>query len=87
MRYHYRLMSPLESVNSLDGNWDDRVLQHCSPRSLFLGLVLMLFLLGAYAAAIIYQAVHHARLWWQVFPWIAVGILCYAYGRIIYRRL
>jgi hypothetical protein len=81
-------MNLFESFNTLNRSWDERVLEHQSVRKVFLWLLASLFVLGADASLAIYQAVRLHRFDWSNLPVFAVlGIICFRYSRIIYRRL
>jgi hypothetical protein len=77
-----------ESFEFLDRGRDIRVLENQSLRSVFLWLLLLLFLLGADTAITAYQVFRlHLFNWSIVFNLPVVGLLAVRYARMIYRRL
>jgi len=77
-----------ESFEYLDRGWDVRVLENCSDRWLFVGTVLLVFVLGMDVAVTIYQAfLFHRFNWTEALNMVAVGIVACRYSRLIYRRL
>jgi hypothetical protein len=77
-----------ESFEFLDRGWDIRVLENQPLRSVFLWLLLLLFLLGADTVVEAYVIFHLHRFNWPiVFNLPVVGFLGFRYARIIYRRL
>jgi len=79
---------PLESFELLNRGWDIRLLESQSLRTVFVILLLDLFMLGMLTTVMIFQAVRLHR-----FDWTAAGLLLlfilsgFRYGRVIYRRL
>jgi hypothetical protein len=92
-RYNRQEMSLFESFNFLnrDRSWDDRVLENQSLRSVFLGLLVSLFVLGAGTALAMYQLFHHHRFdYFSDAPILMIpmlGFYSFRCARIIYRRL
>jgi uncharacterized membrane protein YoaK (UPF0700 family) len=80
-------MSLFESFNILLNRGDDRMLEHRSVRSVFLWLLILLFILGADAGLALYRFFHHHFDWTDLLVIVALGIICYRYARMIYRRL
>ena len=78
---------PFESFDFLNRGWDVRALENASLRSIFLWLLLGLFVLGMDASMGLYIFVHQHRF--NPVP-VAVFVLwafvMFRYGRIIYRR-
>ena len=67
---------------------DGRLLEHNSPRKVFVWLLLLMFLLGANAALTIYQTMRLRRFDWSdgtVLP--LLGFLVLRLARTIYRQL
>jgi hypothetical protein len=68
-RHGYNLagMSRLfESFDLLDRGWDVRVLENQSLRSVFLGLLGMLFALGLSTAMLTYDLFHRHHVAWSI---------------------
>ena len=88
-RYNGLEMSRLfESFEFLDRGWDVRVLESQSPRSIFLWLLPVIFLLGAGTAIIAYQIFHLRHFNWEsVLNLLVLVLIAFRYARIIYRRL
>ena len=81
-------MSLFESFSTLNRSWDDRVLEHQSVRKVFLWLLASLFVFGAVVSITIYQDFRFNRFAWADLPVLALlGIACFRYARIVYRRL
>jgi hypothetical protein len=81
-------MSLFASFSSMNRTREDRLLEHNSPRKLFVWLLLLMFLLGGNAALTAYQALRHHRLDWAettVIPLLV--ILLIPLFRTIYRQL
>jgi hypothetical protein len=77
-----------ESFEFLDRGWDVRALENQSLRSVFLWLLLMLFLLGGEALMTAYQVFRLHRFNWSIVPNVLVlSLIAFRYARIIYRRL
>jgi hypothetical protein len=77
-----------ESFEFLDRGWDVRVLESQSLRSVFIWLLVLVFLLGADAAFIAYQIVRHHRFDGSIIlNLLTLGFIAYRYTRIIIRRL
>ena len=67
---------------------DIRVLESQSLRSMFVWLLVLVFLLGADVALIAYQIFHQHRLnWSEGANMIIVGFMGFRYSRLIYRKL
>jgi len=67
---------------------EDRLLEHNSPRKLFVWLLLLIFLLGGNAAVTAYQAFRNHRFDWSestVLPLLVVLVV--PLFRAIYRQL
>ena len=87
--YTSREMSRLfESFEFLNRGWDDRALENSSVRTIFLCLLLGLFILGMITFMLIYMFFQQHR-----FNLIAVtnsllwAVIMFRYARIVYRRL
>jgi hypothetical protein len=81
-------MGLFESFSTLNRTWDDRVLEHLSVRTVFLCVLVSLFMLGADLSIVVYQAFRSHRFDWADLPILALlGIFCFRYARIVYRRL
>ncbi len=81
-------MSLLESFNSMNRTREERLLEHNSPRKLFVWLLLLMFLLGGNATLTAYQAFRNHRFDWSeitVIPLLA--ILVVPLFRAVYRQL
>lgn len=81
-------MSLLESFSSLNQTRENRLLEHNSPRKLFVWLLLLMFVLGGNAALTAYQALRNHRFDWSeitVLPLLV--ILVPPLFRAIYRQL
>lgn len=77
-----------ESFDFLNRGWDVRTLESQSPRSMFLWLLPLVFLLGADTAFMAYQIFHLHRLNWSIaLNLLVLALPAYRYGRLIYRRL
>jgi hypothetical protein len=86
--YNLPRMKLFESFNTLNRSWDERVVEHQSVRKMFVWMLISLLVLGADASLEIYQAVRLHRFDWSNLPvFIVLGIICFRYSRIIYRRL
>jgi hypothetical protein len=78
----------LESFEFLNRGWDIRLLEGQSLRSVFVMLLLELFMLGMLTAMALYEAVRHHHFNWStvfLFPVFILPVVRYA--RLIYRRL
>jgi len=77
-----------ESVNSLGREWDVRVLESCSLRSLFVSLLLLMFVIGMLVSMTLYGIVqlHHFN-WGLALPLAALCLPFFRAAHIIYRRL
>jgi hypothetical protein len=75
-----------ESFEYLDRGWDIRVLEGLSLRSVFLWLILLLFLVGMDAGIELYKFFHFHRI---DPPWLLPiwAILAFRYSRLVYLRL
>jgi hypothetical protein len=79
---------PLESFEFLNRGWDIRILETQSPRSVFVVLLLDLFMLGMLTSMTIYEAVHLHRFNWSTAFLFPVFILAvFRYAPVVYRRL
>jgi Ni/Fe-hydrogenase subunit HybB-like protein len=79
---------PLESFEFLNRVWDIRVLETQSLRSVFVFLLLGMFVLGMLSSMTIYQAVHLHRFDWTAAFLSPVFILAaFRYAPVLYRRL
>ena len=79
---------PLESFGFLNRSWDIRILETQSLRSVFVALLLAVFMLGMLTSMTVYEAVRLHRLDWSVaflFPVFVLSVCRYA--PLIYRRL
>ena len=83
-----RMSRPLESFEFLNRGWDVRLLESQSLRSVFVMLLVALFMLGMLTSMTIYQAVrlHHFNSSSAML--LLVFILpVFRYAPVIYRRL
>jgi hypothetical protein len=79
---------PLESFEFLNRGWDIRILETQSLRSVFVVLLLALFMLGMLTTLTIYEAVRLHRFNWTaafLFPVFMLAVIRYA--PMVYRRL
>ena len=79
---------PLESFEFLNRGWDIRILETQSLRSVFVMLLLALFMLGMLTSMTIYEAVRLHRFNWStafLFPIFILSV--FRYAPLIYRRL
>lgn len=78
----------LDSFEYLNRGWDTRILETQSLRSVFVVLLLDLFMLGMLTSMTIYEAVRHHRFDWataSVLPIFILGV--FRYAPLVYRRL
>jgi len=81
-------MSLFESFSSMNRSREDRLLEHNSPRRVFLSLLLLMFLLGANAALTAYKAFRlHSFDWSKSTVLLLLVILVVQLSRTIYRQL
>jgi len=81
-------MSPFKPVSLMNRSRDVRLLEHNSPRSLFIWVLVLVFLFGANAALTMYQAFRSHRFDGPetiVLP--VLGILILRLSRTVYRLL
>ena len=79
---------PLESFEFLNRGWDTRVLEAQSLRSVFVLLLLGLFMLGVLTSMMVYDAIRLHRFNWSAAFLIPVFILAvFRYAPMVYRRL
>ena len=79
---------PLESFEFLNRGWDIRILETQSLRSVFVLLLLALFMLGMLTSVTIYEAVRLHRFNWSTAFLFPVFILAvFRYAPLVYRRL
>ena len=79
---------PLESFEFLNRGWDIRILETQSLRSVFVMLLLALFMLGMLTSMVVYEAVRLHRFDWSIaflFPVFLLSV--FRYAPLIYRRL
>jgi hypothetical protein len=77
-----------ESFEFIDRGWDVRVLENKSLRSVFIWLLLDLFMLGMLAFMMIYDVFRLHRFSWTNAMLLLVFILpVFRFSRLIYRRL
>jgi hypothetical protein len=77
-----------ESFEYLNRGWDIRTLETQSLRSVFVGLLLALFMLGMLTSLTIYEAVRLRRINWSAVFLFPVFILAvFRYAPLLYRRL
>jgi hypothetical protein len=77
-----------ESFEFLDRRWESRIRENMSLRSIFIGLLVSVLLLGAEIVLIAYEVFHLHRVSWPIVMNIAVfGLIAFRYARIIYRSL
>jgi hypothetical protein len=79
---------PLESFEFLNRGWDIRLLETQSLRSVFVVLLLALFMLGMLTSMTIYEAVRLHRFDWSAAFLLAVFVLLvFRCAPVVYRRL
>jgi hypothetical protein len=79
---------PLESFEYLNRGWDIRILETQSLRSVFVVLLLDLFMLGMLTSMTVYEAVRLHRFNWSTAFLFPVFILAvFRYAPLVYRRL
>ncbi len=79
---------PLESFEFLNRGWDVRLLESQSLRSVFVVVLVELFMLGMLTFMMIYEAVHSHRFDWSVaFPSLGFILGLFRCVPVIYRRL
>jgi hypothetical protein len=79
---------PLESFEFLNRGWDIRILETQSLRSVFVVLLLDLFMLGMLTSMTIYEGVRLHRFNWStafLFPIFILAV--FRYAPLVYRRL
>jgi hypothetical protein len=79
---------PLESFEFLNRGWDIRILETQSLRSVFVVLLLDLFMLGILISMTVYEAVRLHRFNWStafLFPVLILAV--FRYAPLVYRRL
>jgi hypothetical protein len=79
---------PLESFEFLNRGWDIRILEAQSLRSVFVVLLLDMFMLGMLTTMTVYEAVRLHRFDWTaafLFPLFLLAVSRYA--PLVYRRL
>jgi hypothetical protein len=77
-----------ESFDYLNRDWDSRILEHQSLRSVFVWLVVVLILSGADAAIVSYGLFRHSRVDWPVVLNLVLFVVIASRSiRLIYRRL
>jgi hypothetical protein len=88
-RYNAVAMSRLfESFEYLDRGWDVRVLESQSLRTIFVSLLILVFLLGMDVAVTAYDIFRfHHFSWSEGANMLLVGVLAFRYSRLVYRRL
>jgi hypothetical protein len=89
MAYNDAQMSrPLESFEFLNRGWDIRILEQMSLRSLFVILLIDVFMLGMLGSVVIYGLVRFNRFEWSNVIVLLFFVLSVCrYSPIIYRRL
>jgi len=81
-------MSLFESFKFMDRGWDVRALENQSLRSMFVWLLLDLFMLGMLTSMMIFELVHLHRFDWSGAMLLPVFILAAVrFSRLIYRHL
>lgn len=81
-------MSLFDSFTFLNRSQDERVLENQSARSVFVGLLILLFLFGANAGLAMYRLIRLHRFdWSEALVLTALGILVFPSARVIYRQL
>jgi hypothetical protein len=84
----YEMSRPLESFEFLNRGRDVRLLEGESLRSVFVVLLLDLFMIGMLASMTVYEAVHLHRFDWSRLLLLLVFILsALRYTPVVYRRL
>jgi hypothetical protein len=79
---------PLESFEFLNRGWDIRILEAQSLRSVFVVLLLDMFMLGMLTTMTVYEAVRLHRFDWTaafLFPLFLLAV--FRYAPLVYRRL
>jgi uncharacterized BrkB/YihY/UPF0761 family membrane protein len=77
-----------ESFNELTRGSDDRALENHSLRSLFLWLLISVFLLGTLTAEVLFQALQQHRFDWSgILAAFPIGLIAFQLIRLLYRRL
>jgi len=79
---------PLESFEFLNRGWDIRILEAQSLRSVFVVLLLDMFMLGMLTFMTLYEAVRLHRFNWStafLFPVFLLAV--FRYAPLVYRRL
>ena len=81
-------MDLFEWFGSMNRSRENRLLEHNSPRKVFVWLLLLMFLLGGNAALTAYQAFRLRHLDWSGSPVLLVLVLLVVrLSRTIYRHL
>ena len=79
---------PLESFEFLNRGWDIRILEAQSLRSVFVVLLLDMFMLGMLTFMTLYEAVRLHRFNWSTAFLLPVFLLAaFRYAPLVYRRL
>jgi hypothetical protein len=79
---------PLESFEFLNRGWDIRILEAQSLRSVFVVLLLDMFMLGMLTSMTLYEAVRLHRFNWSTAFLSPVFLLAvFRYAPLVYRRL
>jgi hypothetical protein len=79
---------PLESFDFMNRSWDVRLFEKQSPRSIFVLLLLDVFMLGVLTSMIVFDAVRFHRIDWSIALLLPVFVLpIIRYSPVIYRRL
>lgn len=81
-------MGLFDSFSYLNRDRDVRALETQSVRSVFLSLVILLFILGVNVGIATYILLRlHRAIWLGLPVLIGLGIFCFRSARIVYRRL
>jgi len=82
------MSSPFTSFEFLNRGWDIRLLESQSLRTVFVVLLVDLFMLGMITSMMIYEGLRLHRFNWSNAMLFVVFILpAFRYSRLIYRRL
>lgn len=85
--YNVPRMNLFESFNSMNRTREERLLEHSTPRKLFVTLLVLMFLLGGNAEIAMYHALHHRFDSAEITVLPLLIIILGPMIRVIYRRL
>jgi hypothetical protein len=90
-RYNqHEMRRPLESFEFLNRHrgWDERMLEAFSPRSIFIMLLLNLFVLGMLTSMMVFDVFRFHRFSWMTAGYILLLLIpVFRSSRLLYRRL